>query len=213
VKTQKYASGDVIVLREIWEGKIWTTRPVIVVRDEADLIALHIAAGTCWKHHYGQNGDHITAEERKKGSWRLGDAVWNRDHGYLKLAIPGESYSVLLFWNGGYDQLRCWYINLEDPDRPMHRTDMGFDCTDQVLDVIIEPDLKAWRWEDEDELAETVEAGLIPPAKALLLYSKGEEVRDLLMSGRSIFNGWEGWRPDPAWRTPVLPDGWDIVPG
>jgi uncharacterized protein len=211
MKTARYTPGEAIVLREIWHGKIWTARPVLVVRDSPDLIALHIAPNTCWKHHQGLKGDHITADERKNGDWMLRDAVWNKDHGYLKLAVPGESYSVLLFWNGSYNELRCWYINLEDPAEPLHRTAIGFDCTDQILDVIIQPDLKTWHWEDEDELREAVDLGLISPEKARLLYARGEEVRDLLMSRNSIFNGWENWRPDPSWQTPVLPAGWDII--
>jgi hypothetical protein len=31
------------------------------------------------------------------------------------------------------------------------------------------------------------------------------------MSGKSIFNSWEKWRPDPAWKVPVLPEGWDVL--
>jgi predicted RNA-binding protein associated with RNAse of E/G family len=211
MKPSNYSPGNVIVLREIWAAKIWTARPVIVVRDDNDLIALHVAANTRWKHHQGKNGSYITPDERKNGTWTLQDAVWNSDHGYLKLAVPGESYSVLLFWNSSYNNFRQWYINLEDPEQPMHRTAIGFDCTDQVLDLIIQPDLKSWRWEDEDELSETVEAGLISSVKASQLYAKGSEARDLIMSGKSIYNGWEHWRPAPSWQTPALSSGWDIL--
>jgi len=33
----------------------------------------------------------------------------------------------------------------------------------------------------------------------------------MLQSGKSVFNGWEKWRPDPAWTVSVLEDGWDVV--
>ena len=52
---------------------------------------------------------------------------------------------------------------------------------------------------------------MISPGTAKALYAKGEEVRDMIMSGKSIFNGWEKWRPDLTWKVPVLPDCWDIV--
>ena len=130
---------------------------------------------------------------------------------YIRLTIPGESYSVLLFWNCNNNNLRYWYINLEDPVNPMRRTKLGFDLCDQILDIIVESNLKDWRWDDEDELQEAIEAHLISPEKAQALYAKGEKVRDLIMSGKSIFNGWEHWKPDLSWKVPVLPDGWDVV--
>lgn len=211
MKLSRYSIGDVIVLREIWADKIWTARPMVVVRDDAELIALHIPVGAHWQHHHGFHGESITAEERKNKIWTLCDTIWERGMSYIKLAIPGESYSVLLMWNSSDYHLRFWYINLEDPENPMHRTSLGFDYTDLILDVIIEPDLKHWRWEDEDELQEAMALGLISPEKARLLYAKGEEVRDLIMSGKSVFNGWERWRPDPGWKIPVLPKGWDVI--
>jgi uncharacterized protein len=204
-----YSPGDTVVLREIWDGKIWTARPVIVVQDNAELIALHIPRGTRWKMHRGTQGDKVTATERKNREWTLEDAVWDSIYSYIKLAIPGEPYSVLVFRNKEDNSFRNWYINLENPEDPMQRTALGFDYTDQILDLIIEPNLKDWHWEDEDELQEAVELGLISSAKAAILYSKGGEVRDLIMSGNSIFNGWENWHSDSSWEIPVLPENWD----
>jgi len=211
MKHKNFKPGQTVLVREIWQGKIWTARPMIVVQDNAELIALHIPPNTLWQHHYGQNGKSITIHERLKNKWILNDTIWGKTHGFLKLAIPGESYSVLLFWDYTDNKFLYWYINLEDPEIPIHRTAMGFDYIDQILDVIIQSNLKDWRWDDEDELKEAIEAGIISPEKARLLYAKGEKVRDMIMSGRSIFNGWEHWKPDPSWQVPVLPDGWDIV--
>ena len=184
---------------------------MIVVQDNTELIALHIPAGTGWMRHVGIKGRYVTANERKNKSWSLKNATAGRFYNNLKLAIPEESYSVILFRNTGDATVRTWYINLEDPSNPIHRTSIGFDCTDMLLDVIVEPNLKDWHWEDEDELQEVIEAGLISPETAKALYAKGEEVRDMIMSGKSIFNSWEKWRPDPAWKVPVLPQGWDIL--
>jgi hypothetical protein len=210
LNNSRYSPGDRIVLREIWDGKIWTARPVIVVQDDTELVALHIPTNTRWKHHYGINGEHITAIERKNKTWILQDAIWENRPSYLKLAIPDESYSVILFWNNRGSLLR-WYINLEDSENPLLRTKIGFDYADYILDVIIEPDLRGWRWDDEDELQEAIESGLVSPEKARALYAKGEEVRDLIMSGKSVFNGWEHWQPDPSWKASDLPKGWDII--
>ena len=204
----KHSHGEIIVFREIWAGKIWTARLAIVVQDNTELVALYFPLNTQYKRHRGAYGDHVTAQERKTNEWGLQDAVCFP--GFIRLVIPGESYSVLVFRNDSDDSLRCWYINMEDPETPMHRTKIGFDCTDLLLDMIIEPNLKDWRWDDEDELQEVVESGLISQAKAKSLYVKAEKVRDLIMSGKSIFNRWEHWRPDRSWEVPALPPGWDI---
>lgn len=211
LRGETFKPGQPVLVREIWQGRVWTARPMVVVKDDAELIALHIPPNTLWKHHYGLNGNSITIHERLKNKWRLNDTIWGKTHGFLKLAIPGESYSVLLFWDNTDNSFLYWYINLEDPENPIHRTAMGFDYIDQILDVIIQPNLKDWRWEDEDELQEAIEAGVISAVKARALYAKGEKVSDMIMSGKSIFNGWEHWRPDPSWQVPVLPEGWDII--
>ncbi|MBI2849895.1 MAG: DUF402 domain-containing protein [Chloroflexi bacterium] len=206
----RYSRGEAIVLREIWDEKIWIARPATVIQDSPELIATYVPPNTHAKRHCGAHGDHVTAQERRDKEWGLQDVV-SAHFPVIKLVIPGESYSVLIFRNEGDDSFRCWYINLEDPEAPMHRTAVGFDCTDLLLDMVVEPNLKDWRWDDEDELQEAVESGLISQAKAKSLYAKGEEVRDLLMSGKSVFNGWEHWHPDRSWKAPTLPAGWDIL--
>jgi hypothetical protein len=211
VKQSRYSIGDAIVLREIWEGKIWTAKPMIVVQDDAEVIALHIPINTVWKNSYSLHGEKVTTDDRMNGSWILKDTFWPSSVCCIRLTIPGESYSVLIFRNTSGNEIHYWYINLEDPEAPMHRTRIGFECTDLILDMIIESNLKDWYWKDEDELQEAVDVGLISDDKARLLYTKGEQVRDLIMTGNSIFNSWENWRPDHSMKAPSLPEGWDVL--
>jgi len=208
--TSIFRTGENIVLREIWHSKIWTARPGIVVQDTKELVVIYRPVGTLDKRRKSLTGEQITAHDWKYNTWVLEDASRN-DVRMLKMTIPGECYSVIAFWNALDNTFNCWYINLEDPTNPIHHTSIGFDCTDMLLDLIVEPNLKDWRWDDEDELQEVVKAGLISPGTAKVLFAKGEEVRDMIMSGKSIFNGWEKWRPDPAWKVPVLPEGWDVL--
>lgn len=82
---------------------------------------------------------------------------------------------------------------------------------DHVLDVVIEPDL-SWRWKDEEELAEAVGLGLVTPRAADAIRAEGERVIAQLEARRSPFcDGWEHWRPNPAWPIPKLPVGWDAL--
>jgi uncharacterized protein len=209
MKNSNFSPGSTIVYREFWDGKIWLAIPMLVIRDEADLVALHIPLGTVWKRHESPDGRVSVPRLRQSRSWVLRDAVWESHGPDIRLAIPGEPYSIFLFRNEGNNTLRYWYVNLEEDEAPMHRTAKGFDSTDLLLDLIIEPNLRDWRWDDEDELQEAVEIGLVTREKARALYVKGEEVRNLIMSGSSVYNEWKNWRPDPSWKVPVLPDGWD----
>ncbi len=125
----------------------------------------------------------------------------------LRLAVPGAPYSILVFRNPDWT-LRLWYINLEWPYR---RTASGFDTADRLLDALVDPNLSSWRWDDEDELAEAVSIGAISQEEAASLYAEGRAAVAALQSGKSVFNGWQDWRPDPSWPVPVLPDGWDQI--
>jgi predicted RNA-binding protein associated with RNAse of E/G family len=196
--------GQIILLREIWRGKVWSARPEIVIQDKPDLLALYLAPGTIWKQPAALDGERTKPQNRLRSEWILKEDKWNCHR--LRLTIPGAGYSVLVFWDMPDIKHRSWYINMEDP---LLRTVRGFDYLDQFLDVIVKPDLSSWRWKDEDELAEAVACGLTPPERAAYLRAEGERVVKWIQSGKSPFNGWQKWRPDPSWKVPVLPEGWD----
>ena len=207
-KQQKpFTPGQTVLVREIWQGKIWTARLEIVVRDTPELLVLYKTRGTHWKQSISPEGTKPSVQSRKSGQWQLNDAVWNVE-GNLRLNIPGSHYSVLAFWNDFHESLSCWYINLE---YPLTRTEKGFDYTDMLLDIIVEPDLKTWRWKDADEFQQALDIGLISPQEAKMFRAEGEKALKLLQSGKSVFNGWENWQPDPSWPVPVLPEGWDVL--
>jgi hypothetical protein len=203
-----FTRGDRIVLREIWRARVWSARPVIVVQDTPELLALYMQPGTPYEQPRTLNGEGVTPTTRLQNEWVLADALWPEDGEYLRLVIPGAPYSVLVFWLEAHSKFRDWYINLEDP---LRRTPIGFDYMDQLLDIIVEPDLSGWHWKDEDEFQEAQELGLISPERAGSMRAEGESVVEMLLSGKSIFNGWEHWKPDPSWEIPTLPEGWERV--
>jgi len=45
----RWAAGHQVVYREVWRGKVWTARPVTVVQDTLDGVALYLRSGTRWK--------------------------------------------------------------------------------------------------------------------------------------------------------------------
>ena len=117
----------------------------------------------------------------------------------------GASHSVYVHW-GRAGEFLGWYVNLEEPWR---ETALGFDTTDHLLDVWIEPD-RSWRWKDEDHLAEAVEIGLFTAEKARTIRLEGERAIERIRAWTEPFNeGWPGWRPDREWPLPAMPHGWD----
>ena len=46
---RRWSPGEVIVLQDVYEDKLWAARPVIVVEDSADLLALWCPQGTVRK--------------------------------------------------------------------------------------------------------------------------------------------------------------------
>jgi uncharacterized protein len=202
-----FLPGQTVLLREVVRGRVWSAKPNIVVEDSPDLVALYAPPGTMIKHPVTPEGKRVKADNRLRGEWQLIDREWNTSH-ILRLALLDQHYSVLFFWDEPDFKLHDYYINLEDP---LCRVGNGFKCLDQWLDVIVAPDLKSWRWKDEDEFAEAVLLKLISPEKARELRLAGEQAAAWIQSGKSPFNKWVDWRPDPSWKVPVLPEGWDKV--
>lgn len=117
-----------------------------------------------------------------------------------------EPHAISVFWQEGSDEVAFWYIDLVSP---LHRSPAGYDFVENGLDLVVEPDLRAWKWKDEDELAYAIEQGVYTRAEADGLYAEGLRALERLRAERAVFERWAAWRPDPAWPPATLPAGWD----
>jgi len=206
MKTTYYNQGDIVVLRQTWKGKVLWAQPLRVVEDTPDMIALYMAEGTLWKEPRNTRGERVACVYlRKEEKWFLMDVTW-RGLGRLSLTIPGSMFSVYIFWNSHYRDIKCWYINLEDP---LHHTPTGFEHTDMELDAVLSGDLSEWHWKDEANFRAVESYGLISQEKALKLRAEGERVVKMLQSGTSPFNRWRTWVPPQNWQGISMPSGWD----
>jgi hypothetical protein len=210
--------GDVVVLRELWKGRVWKARPWIVVRDRPDELVLWIPKGTPTKIPPGSGipRDEWTLEDGSffsdalrvvtPGIARARDADSQRPprraHDLqAQSARAGTAHSILHFFEDG--RFRRWYVNVE---RPLRRSRIGFDYLDLELDVLVEQD-GSWRLEDEDELEEAVRLGVISADEATDVRAEARRVID-----RWPFpTGWESFVPDAGWELPQLPPDWDTV--
>jgi hypothetical protein len=199
------AEGDVVALREIWNGRVWYAWPAVVVQDEPNLRMLHVPPHARCRQPVGDDGvalripaERWTLQEVERGSTSM-----------LSFAFPDQPYAVIL----GFDEageLLEYYINLE---RPLTPSPAGFDTVDHLLDVTIVPDRTAWTWKDEDELREAVDRGIFSEEDAEWFRFWGERgVEHVLLREPPFDEDWSGWRPDPSWRDATLPSGWETAP-
>lgn len=197
---RRFERGEPVVLREIWQGRVWGATPARVVEDHGDHRTIYVAPGT-WKAPRGLDGGWLRLPA---GEWTLEDRDWEAR--VLSFSFDGVAAATLLIWNAEW-QPRHWYVNLETPPR---RTPIGFDYTDHALDVLVSMDRTTVTWKDEDELDEAVGRGLFTRDDVATFRRDGERAVEKLVKRESPFDrDWTDWRPDPSWTAPELPAGWD----
>lgn len=189
---------------------IQVCRPVTVVRDTADLLAVWLAPGTVCVKPELADGTPVHREPLATRYTKPRTTV--RCHwlgtGVLKLARPQDPWSVWLFWESDW-RFKNWYVNLE---APRDRWSGGIDSEDHFLDIAVYPD-RRWEWKDEDEFAQAQQAGLMSPEQASRVRSAGRAAMELIQAwGAPFREEWQRWRPDPSWSVPALPEDWRRVP-
>lgn len=209
--TDLFERGRTIVLQDVYGGRVWSARPMMVVADEGEFVALWAPKGSIRKvpTNPASRERLATRAERFAMSLTLLDWVhvdneWDVDS--LWLMREGDWHATWVCWREW--ELWGWYINLQEP---FTRTPLGFQTMDLELDVVIEAD-RSWRYKDRDEFEMLAGRGLIAPERAAAARSEAERVLENLRADAPPFSeDWASWRPDPAWRPPVLVDGWDAT--
>lgn len=197
------AAGEQLCFRFVWPRRVFSAKPVTVVEERTDRVVLWLAPGTLTK---APPGFHVSIPELLAGNWPLAD--WRWYGGRLMIWQAGDAHSVYVSWSDEGEFLG-WYVNLEDP---WQETSLGFDTTDHLLDVWIDPD-RQWRWKDEEHLAEAVRVGLFTREQAAAIRAEGERAIERVIAWSSPFDeGWERWRPDPEWPLPSVPKEWGQTP-
>jgi hypothetical protein len=203
--------GETIVHQEVWRGRLWAARPLVVVEDVEDRLLLWIPKGTVRKVPIAPPGRDAPATRKDRTiecldwcDWVHGEHVW--DLSTLWIARPGDWHAVWVSWLEDGQQFG-WYVNLQ---RPYRRTAIGIEAMDLMLDVVAAPDLSGWRWKDEDEFDEIVDRGIFDQATAARVRDEAATVIKRIEKAEPPFSEpWSTWTPNPTWRIPTLLDGWD----
>jgi hypothetical protein len=182
------------VWRDVHRGRVWRAQACRVVEDSPETIVLWMPGGAPAMLPVGADGGRVRIPGDE---WELEEIATSED--ILCVARPGRAHSIYLYPSRD-EADRHWYVNFEEP---LRRTPLGLDTFDWKLDLIVQPD-RSYRWKDEDELEQAGAAGLVDPDEV-----RAEAAR--VLAEWPFPTGWEGWRPDPGWRVPRLPHGWDRV--
>ncbi|MGW7261623.1 cytidylyl-2-hydroxypropylphosphonate hydrolase [Streptomyces sp. NPDC054834] len=196
--------------RENGGDRIHIARPVTVVRDDEELLAVWLAPGTECVKPVLADGTPVNLEPLPSRYTKPRSVQRDRwsGTGVLKLARPGEPWSVWLFWEPGW-RFKNWYVNLEEP---LARWDGGVDSEDHFLDISVHPD-RSWHWRDEDEFAQAQQDGLMDDRLAERVRAAGRAAVEVIRGwGPPYSDGWQHWRPNPSWAVPSLPEDWDRTP-
>ena len=207
---RSWSPGEVMVIQELWRGRLWAARPVTVVDDAGDTLALWCPRGTVRKVP-------VTPRDRTppmsrpewfadlliRCDWNLADSVW--DVSNLWLLREGEWHAVWVSYLETGEHWG-WYVNLQEPFR---RSRCGIQTMDLMLDILVDAD-RAWRWKDEDDFEMLVMHELLDADAVSSVRREAERVIGKVERGETPFDRtWLEWRPEDAWPLPQLPYGWD----
>lgn len=211
----RFEPGDHITIRNVFKGRVQTVFPSIVVVDTPELVVTWLPMDTPVLNGVtdpngtsdGSKG-HLSAETMAAKEWAMAPRNWHTA-GTLRLKNPRSLWSLWVFWEPDMTEVRGWYINI---DAPYQRTRLGFDTWDMFLDVVVQPDRKTWRYKDEDEFAEAIEAGIFDEIEVQNIWDAAAQALQVIAENRKPFNSvWGTWRPDITWETPQIPDDWEEV--
>ena len=202
-----HAAGDVVVVRDVWQGRIRSARPMTVVVDDETLLALYLAVGTRVKRRASPADDpvhRLTVHERfAREEIELSDVVWEGLHA-LELTRPGEGRTHWALWDETWRFLG-WRVSMQ---APYTRTAVGFDSADHVLDLAVTPDLQ-WRWRDEEEFGQARAAGIFDRSFAHAILAEAQQAVDAIESRAWPYDaGYETFRPRADWPRAELGPDW-----
>ena len=177
-RAQPFRPGEHVVLREVLYGKVWTARPVTVLRDDSDAIVTRLTVGTVCEYPRGIRSSQLPEHEWLSGEWELTTRRWyGRD--VVRITVPGQPWDV--WWPAPHTDAD-WYVNFQ---APLLRTPQGFDTLDHVLDLVVSRDLTEWRWKDREDFQRAQRLGFLSSREATNTRREADRIVEQLAAGEA----------------------------
>jgi predicted RNA-binding protein associated with RNAse of E/G family len=193
---RRFISGEVITIREMFRGALWTARPVTVIEDTNENFVSYLAPGTLIDYPVDVEHGEKCFSMWLSGDWKLRKRTFKQP-GILLIAPQGMPFVVFanIRDEGG---VSSWYVNFQEP---LRRTRQGFDTMDETIDLLVAPDFSDWHRKDEDELELAVSMGVYEQEHAQRLLDNCSSVEADLKAGNIPWDHrWSDWSPPKSSR-------------
>ena len=206
--------GTQILQQDLWGNRLVTSRPVTVVKDTPEYLALYTHPNASYRSGVIKDRYSMPVSQRIDIFMQMADPDIEQleervsgDYHVLTLTPPDCWHSVWLFWTADW-KLETYYVNLQAPIR---RTSRCILVRDYALDIAIEPDM-SWSWKDVDEFEELISRGFFTESQIASIRAEADRMVQTIETRASPFSdGWENWRPDTNWPVPDVPEDWQIL--
>lgn len=206
--------GTQILQQDLWGKRLVTSRPVTVVKDTPEYLALYTHPNAPFRSNTINDRYSIPVSQRIDIYMEMLDPCVEQleervsgDHHVLTLTPPDSWHSVWLFWTAAW-KFETWYVNLQAPIRRMSRCIL---VRDYALDIAVESDM-SWSWKDVDEFEELIDRGFFTESQiSSIQVEAGRMIQTIENKGSPFSDGWENWRPDTNWPIPEVPEDWYIL--
>ncbi|WP_432790265.1 DUF402 domain-containing protein [Brevibacterium sp. K11IcPPYGO002] len=190
---------------------LYDQRPVTVIADDENHLAVWLESGTRMLHHVLADGSGIRTADgpARFGAPRAQGLKRWQGPGIVAVFQPETDYSVWFFENPGSPRRDSYYVNLEEP---FTRFDRGILTSDHVLDIVVDS-AGTYRLKDEDELEFARSAGMFSDEKVERIRAAADSAIEDVRTWRFPFDSaYPDFQPDPDWPMPDLPAeaSWDF---
>jgi hypothetical protein len=199
--------ADTANLRWLYESRVESAHPCLVIEDSAEVIALFEPSGALGAHTMrakgGPRGRNLLPGDANS---EFATNEWFGD-GVLRVHRPGQDWSTWRWLDADRGWSANWYVNLEEP---WVRTPNGFDTEDWILDLIVLPTFAVVR-KDEDEFEWAERAGRFDATHLARIRRAAADATAAVHARAWPFAAdWESWLPPHDVPVPMLRDGWDL---
>jgi len=209
-----WQTGSPVVLRGMFQEKVWTAQSVYVLRDSpSEVVLVQLPGAQCimpegyWFWKSGDLSKGTRWDEMLSLNWKLQMYNWHTNR-FLMILEPDAYFATYYIWDHATNVFQCYYINFQ---LPFKRTPLGFDTLDLALDIVVNPNY-SWYLKDEMSYQEGVHRGGIEkPWVEEIESAKTDIFKRINRRLYPLDGSWFSWNAGPSWIPPSLPDGWDTL--
>ncbi|WP_054814611.1 DUF402 domain-containing protein [Nocardia arizonensis] len=208
---RRWKPGQPLLVQEIWQERVWSARPAVMVESTDHSAVLWLPNGSAWRAPDAPRNvpAQLSRAQRTVAclrglDWGYLDRTWRLNTlWFLDTHVP---YAVWVCWDAHGEHIG-WYVNFQSPFVWRSHT---VQYMDWMLDLRISPAAEV-EVKDLDELRFAVTEGVLPADLESRLTRHIPAITAMATAQEGPFaERWASWRPEPHWPAVLsLPPHWD----